>query len=197
MRALVWLCAAIAAQRMTSPLLVLLCSCCACASPQIGHHFSKHGRVMDVVMVKDFGPLLNLAATATNLEQQRKEEATKVLTGKKAGGHMSVQTKLRQAYLASTRRLFVKSVWPVPPGLSSSSVPASAALHSQALGSHLTPWEVGAELTAACAGVAACACSQTEQEDKENREKDGCLHGTGQPEAGGVRVWPQGRVCHI
>jgi hypothetical protein len=55
--------------------------------PQIGHHFSKHGRVMDVVMVKDFGPLLNLAATATNLEQQRKAEATKVLTGKKAGGH--------------------------------------------------------------------------------------------------------------
>lgn len=66
--------------------LVLLCSCCACASPQIGHHFSKHGRVMDVVMVKDFGPLLNLAATATNLEQQRKAEATKVLTGK-AGAH--------------------------------------------------------------------------------------------------------------
>jgi hypothetical protein len=40
---------------------------------------------MDVVMVKDFGPLLNLAATATNLEQQRKAEATKVLHGKKAG----------------------------------------------------------------------------------------------------------------
>lgn len=52
---------------------------------QIGHHFSKWGRVMDVVMVKDFGPLLNLAATATNLEQQRKAEATKVLHGKKAG----------------------------------------------------------------------------------------------------------------
>lgn len=40
---------------------------------------------MDVVMVKDFGPLLSLAATATNLEQQRKAAESKPAHGKRAG----------------------------------------------------------------------------------------------------------------
>lgn len=70
---------------------------------QIGRHFSKgkrvekgengekvvkqeNRRIVDVVMIKDFGPLLNLAATATKLEEERKAADTgKVLTGKKAG----------------------------------------------------------------------------------------------------------------
>jgi hypothetical protein len=53
---------------------------------QIGHHFSRWGRVMDVVMVKDFGPLLNLASTATSLEQQRKAAESRMVHGRKAGG---------------------------------------------------------------------------------------------------------------
>jgi hypothetical protein len=40
---------------------------------------------MDVVMVKDFGSLLNLASTATALEQQRKEAESKLVLGHKAG----------------------------------------------------------------------------------------------------------------
>ncbi|GBF87433.1 dynein heavy chain axonemal protein [Raphidocelis subcapitata] len=38
---------------------------------EVGHHFSRFGRVMDVVLVKDFGTLLRLAAQATALERQR------------------------------------------------------------------------------------------------------------------------------
>jgi hypothetical protein len=41
------------------------------ARPKVGHHFSRFGRVMDLVLVKDFGTLLGLAAQATALEQQR------------------------------------------------------------------------------------------------------------------------------
>lgn len=61
------------------------CTVCVLPSLQIGHHFSKWGRVMDVVMVKDFGPLLNLASTATTLEQNRKAAETKLAHGRKAG----------------------------------------------------------------------------------------------------------------
>jgi hypothetical protein len=57
---------------------------------QIGRHFSKWGRVMDVVMVKDFGPLLSLAETATNLEQQRKAAESKPAHGKRAGRSTAV-----------------------------------------------------------------------------------------------------------
>lgn len=45
--------------------LTLLFAC------QVGEHFSRFGRVMDVVLVKDFGTLLSLAAQATSLEKQR------------------------------------------------------------------------------------------------------------------------------
>lgn len=61
------------------------CTACVMMIMQIGHHFSKWGRVMDVVMVKDFGPLLNLASTATTLEQNRKAAETKLAHGRKAG----------------------------------------------------------------------------------------------------------------
>jgi hypothetical protein len=57
---------------------------------QIGRHFSKWGRVMDVVMVKDFGPLLSLAETATHLEQQRKAAESKPAHGKRAGRRAEV-----------------------------------------------------------------------------------------------------------
>lgn len=66
--------------------MTLMATCAfACWVLQIGHHFSKWGRVMDVVMVKDFGPLLNLAATATSLEQQRKAVQDKRVHSRKAG----------------------------------------------------------------------------------------------------------------
>ncbi|KAI8468596.1 MAG: hypothetical protein J3K34DRAFT_477538 [Monoraphidium minutum] len=38
---------------------------------EVGAYFSRFGRVMDVVLVKDFGVLLRLSAQATALEQQR------------------------------------------------------------------------------------------------------------------------------
>lgn len=38
---------------------------------QVGAYFSRFGRVMDVVLVKDFGTLLHLASQATELEKQR------------------------------------------------------------------------------------------------------------------------------
>jgi hypothetical protein len=39
---------------------------------QVGEHFSKWGEVMDVVVVKDCGPLLALAGKATALERKRR-----------------------------------------------------------------------------------------------------------------------------
>lgn len=42
-----------------------------------------------MVMVKDFGPLLKLAATATALEQQRKAAEHKAALGRKAGRSQS------------------------------------------------------------------------------------------------------------
>lgn len=52
---------------------------------QIGQHFSRFGKVMDVVLVKDFGPLLNLASTATTLEQQRRTAEERLARGHNAG----------------------------------------------------------------------------------------------------------------
>jgi hypothetical protein len=52
---------------------------------QIGQHFSRFGKVMDVVLVKDFGPLLNLASTATALEQQRRIAEERLARGHNAG----------------------------------------------------------------------------------------------------------------
>jgi hypothetical protein len=39
--------------------------------PQIGDHFSQFGVVMDVVLIKDFGPLLTYCTEATMLEKER------------------------------------------------------------------------------------------------------------------------------
>jgi hypothetical protein len=70
-------------------LLALFIACCAAVSchacVQIGQHFSRFGKVMDVVLVKDFGPLLNLASTATALEQQRRAAEDRLARGHHAG----------------------------------------------------------------------------------------------------------------
>ncbi|KAF6256543.1 hypothetical protein COO60DRAFT_95334 [Scenedesmus sp. NREL 46B-D3] len=50
----------------------------------IGQHFRRFGKVMDVVLVKDFGPLLNLASTATSLEQQRRLAEERLARGRNA-----------------------------------------------------------------------------------------------------------------
>lgn len=59
----------------------------SCASPylQIGQHFRKFGKVMDVVMVKDFGPLLSLAAEATALKEQHSQAKERSERGHNAG----------------------------------------------------------------------------------------------------------------
>ena len=43
----------------------------AAPTAQIGDHFSQFGVVMDVVLIKDFGPLINFCREATALEKGR------------------------------------------------------------------------------------------------------------------------------
>lgn len=68
---------------------------------QIGRHFSKEPgvKVVDVVMMKDVGPLINLAATATNLEQQRKAEAEKALKKGPKGGPHQLPSAVYEAFM--------------------------------------------------------------------------------------------------
>jgi hypothetical protein len=48
---------------------------------QIGANFETFGEVMDVVVCKDFGPLLRLAAHATALEEERRFAEGKAAKG--------------------------------------------------------------------------------------------------------------------
>eukprot|EP00775_Hariotina_reticulata_P011394 gene11394-11542_t len=60
----------------------------------IGRHFARFGQVMDVVMVKDFGPLLQLASTATALEQKRRAAEGRLERG---GNAVAYQRRVRSA----------------------------------------------------------------------------------------------------
>lgn len=52
---------------------------------QVGRHFTRFGKVMDVVMVKDFGPLLSLTAQATDLKDKHNQAKERSERGHNAG----------------------------------------------------------------------------------------------------------------
>jgi hypothetical protein len=72
---------------------------------QIGQHFSRFGKVMDVVLVKDFGPLLNLASTATALEQQRRHAEERLARGHHAGEPLCTADAKAAAAAAAAKRM--------------------------------------------------------------------------------------------
>jgi hypothetical protein len=113
---------------------------------------------MDVVMVKDFGPLLNLASTATTLEQNRKAAETKLAHGRKAGAALGMPAVLSAAGCNAAKQCRL------PHGLV-----------IVRCGPKLFAWspEVASRALSMCVGVC-CSCAPAQY--KEDGEEDGCLH---------------------
>lgn len=134
---------------------------------QIGHHFSKWGRVVDVVMVKDFGSLLNLAATATSLEQQRKAAENKVVSGRRAG-----EIAHTGSFVRSMRVRLVM----VPAGVLT--------------GGNCQTCSHGAVLCASLSVSLLLLCVHSRQAAKDQKDgaQDGVVHAASQPAAGLVGV---------
>lgn len=88
---------------------------------QVGHHFSRYGRVMDVVPVKDFGVLLLLAAQATALEKQRTS------AGEQLGRHFAREWAGLRRVNTGARTQFAMRVHSV--AASPAPAPASTLLH--------------------------------------------------------------------
>lgn len=71
---------------------------CTPARTQVGAHFSRFGRVLDVVLVKDFGTLLRLAGQATALERQREA------AGQMLGRHAARKPRAKRPRPCCTRQ---------------------------------------------------------------------------------------------
>lgn len=148
-------------------------------APQIGTHFSRFGKVMDVVLVKDFGPLLHLASTATALERQRNEAEARL----ERGGNAGERRAWTRAFDAADGADACRAV----DGADACKLRASTELSQQADGPR-------ARMSAARCCL---PCSRVPAAGRGDGAAHGQVPAADQQAAGLVRLPAQGRVCHL
>lgn len=93
-----------------------------CDPVEVGEYFAQFGKVMDVVQVKDFGPLLGYCAKATELEKRR-ESADDALSTERAMKHQATLKK----NLGKAEKRMQKFMTHIEAELSNSKFPFKAA----------------------------------------------------------------------